>query len=456
MNEDIRSKTFGILIHQLPLEFCDEVVRLFSEKYVQRVTLDRDTGLQVYFNKYEYARETIIKQKIQIKGISYRVYPLVTNITVYNIGYYELKSEVLKLLSYYGKIIDQYEIKDEYTERFTADYRIILDVPEILADFNLPYILHLPEDIRHSFRVEFFCRLCRKNGHKQYECPQHFPPSRKEDECFQKCYKTKDPFESSDGDEYLPHHNSRDLGQNRNELAGCSEDVRSSERRITRMEETNNFSARDDSLSCEIQQIDCSEAEFRRDDYFAGYRRCHKQEDNDRKEQENQRNEETENLPNTEMLRNIMNAVKAQEQREHSVIKTDATIMHKNAHHESLDNKCKDLVQNKDCSTKEETICEWRSIEEVVPNTSIPNSIVQRKSIDICFKTKGMMILIYYYYFSYGKKREKLLGSGIISFLFPSDDTFQIYFQCKAFVKICLGGRNKKNSIENLNKILFI
>lgn len=165
----------GILVHQLLPENKNSALSYFSIDSIEKVSYDSD-GLQIFFKEYDLVVKSILRRKIEVKGSFYKIYPKVTNLTVIGIGPYITNSEIESIMKYCGFIIDSYRIQETRQENgcktvsLTNDYRIILDVPEVLAPKLRP--IKLPSIRNKTFEVLFFCRFCRNNGHMQFQCPK--------------------------------------------------------------------------------------------------------------------------------------------------------------------------------------------------------------------------------------------------------------------------------------------
>lgn len=214
-NHNKQEKKSAILIYQLPAKDKTDVLAGFPHQYIEKAFHDSN-GLQIYFKNYDFVRQTLLKRTFKVKGRPYNVYPMVTNLTVRDIGAYAEHPDIKKAVKCYGCVLDLYPVleitgnRNRETRSLTSDYRIILDVPEVFTNFHLTPVKLPDTDI--PFEVLFFCRLCRRNGHKQFQCPD---PNEEtySDHCNRKHYRSVS-YESSSSDTTLCENTVKDCKTN--------------------------------------------------------------------------------------------------------------------------------------------------------------------------------------------------------------------------------------------------
>lgn len=160
----------AILLHKLPSEYIQEALDHFPCECIYR-HIHNDKGLQIYFLKVEQAVKYAHMSGIEIKGQLFKISFAVTYLTVHEIPKFISDDHMLALVESngYKNFVCLYARPYiNVVDSSITDYCIILKIPEILYHDPLKSILW-PEAER-SFKVSFFCRLCRGNGHKSSDC----------------------------------------------------------------------------------------------------------------------------------------------------------------------------------------------------------------------------------------------------------------------------------------------
>lgn len=170
-----------IFIDQLPLEYKEEALKHYPCKYCCNV-YEEGKGLHIYFHDDKQALEYSRSRIIWIKGKSFMVSLSATNLTVHGISASVPELQALMKFHGYDDIVRVYPVGDE-TELNTyvpiinnRDYRIVWKIPEIYAISLIPITWHKQGCLPETFSVTFFCRFCRQDGHKSFDC-RLFPQS---------------------------------------------------------------------------------------------------------------------------------------------------------------------------------------------------------------------------------------------------------------------------------------
>lgn len=166
----------GIFLHKLPLEYIKEALDNYPPECIYQNVHD-DKGLQIYFREMDQALKYARKPEIKIKGQLFKISFTATCLTVHGIskGLPDRAIHAVIESNGYKNIVSLYERPDmNASDPSVIDYCIILKIPEILYHYPLKSV-SWPE-LERCFKVSFFCRFCRRNGHKSCDCPMLEPP----------------------------------------------------------------------------------------------------------------------------------------------------------------------------------------------------------------------------------------------------------------------------------------
>lgn len=164
----------AIFINQLPPEYVVEARNQFPLEHIHD-SFHYNNGLYIYFNFESQALTYARTGAITIKGRRFQISLAVTSLTVHEVNthlsYDELHNLMASngyeniILGYYVELkVERYRVLTYY---LSGAYRVILDIPEILHICDITPILWPGSG---NFEVSFFCRLCRQDGHRSFEC----------------------------------------------------------------------------------------------------------------------------------------------------------------------------------------------------------------------------------------------------------------------------------------------
>lgn len=160
----------GIFLHKLPSEYIQEALDYYPSECIYHHIHD-GKGLQIYFWTVEQAVKYAHKSGIEIKGQLFKISFAVTYLTVHAIpkSFSDKRIQALIESNGYKNFVSLYARPYiNAVDSSITDYCIILKIPEILYHGPLRPVIWPEEET--SFKVSFFCRLCRGNGHKSSDC----------------------------------------------------------------------------------------------------------------------------------------------------------------------------------------------------------------------------------------------------------------------------------------------
>lgn len=169
-----RFRKNGIFIYQLPFEYAEEARHHYPSECIYHYFYDGN-GLHIYFREQHQAEKYARTRAIVIRARYFKISLSATSLTVHGISAPVGEMRALLKANGYEDVVDLYRTGEKaelgtYVSFINdGDYRVISKVPELLYVYPLRGI---PWSERDSFKVSFFCRFCRKNGHKSCDCTE--------------------------------------------------------------------------------------------------------------------------------------------------------------------------------------------------------------------------------------------------------------------------------------------
>lgn len=167
-----RLRKNGIFIYQLPFAYIEEARDRYPHECIYHYFYDGN-GLHIYFHDQHQAEKYAHSREIVINGRLFKISLCATSLTVHGVSAPVEKMQALLKANGYEDVVDLYQTGKKvelgtYVSFINdGDYRIILKIPELLYDYPLREISWSERD---TFKVSFFCRFCRQNGHKSCDC----------------------------------------------------------------------------------------------------------------------------------------------------------------------------------------------------------------------------------------------------------------------------------------------